>query len=473
MTPMSSDSNTIRAFGRGFLDRGPVYLMCALILYGPFHYALTTRPGEILFTQVASVAIFIFLWDAFVKERWPQVPALPLACMTVILLLGLWMTFNASSYYRWHTELFTMRVLTGAPFPDLPGSYARFASTQLVTKLTVIFGLVVIFLNQNETRRERILFTFMVSVLGCALLGTAMKFFEPIRDLYWDANKYKDRGMVEIVFAAFRYHAHSASFLVTGLCVSGGFWLHSVERRQPKGKRFLCALSFFCIFCALFLNTSRAGWVLSLVAMIGLTTMALLRRTRRFSRKEILAGLVGLVLLGAIAASVFLAEKEYRTERVQTIRKHIQSRAPIALFIKIIPETPVLGFGPGSLPNVFPKYQRLHPDLFAQDKFLNAAHQDYFQFFFEWGAGLIVWVALLLTPVGLLFAQIRRLGWRRAANPLTASCTLAISITLMHSMGDFPLQMLLLQLAFFICWSTAVSAASPDDGTANERSSAI
>jgi hypothetical protein len=450
---------TAQEVGTGLLDKGPFYLFSALIIYSPFHYALTTPTGLSIFTQVAYLAFFLFLWDCLIKDTWPQIPLLPLACFGLILIQGWWMTFNAGSYYRWHDELITIRVLSGSPMPDLPGSYERFGSAKTTSQLTGLFGLILIFFNLPAHRKHRLLFLMLLSITGCAALGIAMKFSEPLKQLYWPLARYEHADMVKNVFAGFRYHAHAASFMMFGLCLAGGLWLHGIPHRTTKRERSVCAVAFFVIIIGLLMNTSRAGWLMAPLVVVGLGISGCywFIRAKIFSSKNLILTCLSIALVGSIFVFIFGAEKNVRTARLENLSGDMGKRSPTQIFEQMIPDTPRFGFGPASFPFVFPKYQLENPHLYRYEKFLNAAHQDYYQYFFEWGpVGAAAFLALLLAPFYSAVRGRSESRWQELLNPLPHASLVAVALCAMHALFDFPLQVVQLQLCFLLCWAVAI-----------------
>ncbi len=101
--------------------------------------------------------------------------------------------------------------------------------------------------------------------------------------------------------------------------------------------------------------------------------------------------------------------------------------------VAMIKQRPVLGWGLGTFPTVFPRFKSVYDDVLV-----NEAHDDYLQLLVETGvvgcilAGWFLW--------NLLSASLRELrkapSWQ--AN-LTRACLIGIAGILVHSVTDFNL----------------------------------
>jgi O-antigen ligase len=450
---------TAHEVGTGLLERGPYYLFAALIIYGPFHYGLNTPAGQTFFTQVAYLAFFLFLWNSVIKEEWPKIPLLPLACFGLILIHGWWMAFNANSYYRWHEELVTIRILGAAPLPNLPGSYERFASTHAMAQITGLFGLILIFFNLPTHQKHRLLLILVLSITGCAFMGIAMKFSESLKELYWPLERYGRADVIKDVFAGFRYHAHAASLMVFGLCLAGGLWVHALATGTARREQSITGGTFFIILFGLVINTSRAGWVMALLALLALATLASYwsARTKSVTKTNALLIAITITLVTSIFVTVFAAERDRRAERIMKLTDDLGRRAPTHILNQMVKDTPILGFGPASFPYVFPKYQLRNAKPDQDSRFLNAAHHDYYQYFFEWGPlGTVAFLAILFTPFWFAVSSFYRLRWRGLMNPIPYAGLVACALTALHATKDFPLQILQLQLCYLLCWAATI-----------------
>ena len=108
---------------------------------------------------------------------------------------------------------------------------------------------------------------------------------------------------------------------------------------------------------------------------------------------------------------------------------------------EMLPEAGAWGVGPGSFAWRFRDYCADEPELLKQ--LWRYTHQDYLQFFIEWG-----WVGGALF-VFLLAGALVRLAWGMGTlndRRLRRVLILGLGVTAAHAMMDFPFQILSIQL---------------------------
>ncbi|RMF09415.1 MAG: O-antigen ligase domain-containing protein [Alphaproteobacteria bacterium] len=443
------------------LERAPRYIICFLIFYAPFCYGLRNGAGEGTFVTMGFTAFFLFCWKAFLDGRWPRVPAWLLFCMTLIAAQGLWMTLNADSYYRWHRELITIRILETAPFPNLPGARDRIAAPIQFYPQLAVFCLMLIVINMKPHFRRQLIIVMSICVVLFAGTGIVMKLAGPaLLQFFW---AFENETFYKSVFASYRYHGNAATFLAMGLALTLSLLLRG-RREENHLLTISGSTGSVLVGIAVFLNTSRAGWILALI-VVALYAPALLSGFLTLDRSDgTRASRIATLVIAVVAAlcaiaALFTSDMSFRLGRLQSLSQSVANRFPLAIFLEMIPDTPMLGFGPGAFPMVFPKYQLANPGIYPANLHLNEAHQDYFQLFFDWGyIGFVCWMAIFLVPPGaLLFTSRRRLSAEHHA------CFVAVFVVLIHATLDFPLQVT--SLLFFFGMYLAIPICSPDPKT--------
>jgi len=101
---------------------------------------------------------------------------------------------------------------------------------------------------------------------------------------------------------------------------------------------------------------------------------------------------------------------------------------------KMIAEKPVLGWGLGTFPTVYPQFRSFYTSLF-----INQAHDDYLQVLVETGVvGLVfvLWFVARLYRAGL--AQLGR-WWQDRTQAVKLAALVGCTGLLIHSVGDFNL----------------------------------
>lgn len=439
MSQTNESSVTWSNLGPELLDRTPRYLIYFLIFYAPFCYGLRDGVGEEFFVSVAFIAFFIHCWKCYLDDRWPRVPGWLLFCMSLIALQGLWMCLNADSYHRWHRELIVIRIfLSPPPFPELPGSRDLMGAAIQFLPVIAIFCLIQIVIDVSERHRRRILLMAAASAVMLALTGIVMKFGgRDLLTIYWDLRNDSD---YRTVFASFRNHGNAASFLMMGLAIAIG---HSLQAYQDRARlaRILGTFGAAVLYFAIFFNTSRAGWILTLLLTVLFAPQAvrILRGPDQDSSttQRWLSLGISVFAISTMIMSLLFSDISFRLGRLSEVGTAVTKRLPLQLFLKMVDDTPALGFGPGTFAYVFPKYQLADPDLVRQDRFLNEAHNDYFQTFFDWGPiGAFSFLLILAIPL----IAILRSGPSKFPNQIALACLFGVTTVLTQAGFDFPLQ---------------------------------
>lgn len=455
--------------GAFLLAEGPRWMTIFLICFAPFCYGLRDGAGEDFFAAVSFFAFFIFAWKCFLDGKWPRLPAWLLFCLAWILLQGFWMTLNANSHYRFHHDLVTVRFLELAPFPELPGSRTRFKSPDHFYPQVGVLCLMIIVINTPRSVRERYLQIMAGTAIVFALFGITTKLWgvealKPIWGLKLDSQYIS-------VFGTYRYHGNAGTYLAIGLALTFGAVL-SAGFKHGRPRAILFTIGLPALMLAAALNTSRAGWALAiyvtgsaLIAFVGGLLKSEAIRSRINMRQAASVGVAILLILTA-AFVTFWADKEQKLKRLDLAAEQITTRYPLFLFQEMAKDTPMFGFGPGSFPMVFPKYQVQFQGHFPMHLWLNEAHQDYFQFFFDWGpVGAIPWMVLFFAPI--LSAIRRPTSEHPVSEPFQFMGIAALSAVLIHAVHDFPLQVT--SLLFYFGLIAACLTVPAGNGVAGEK----
>ena len=209
----------------------------------------------------------------------------------------------------------------------------------------------------------------------------------------------------------------------------------SLTRHIPRRWRSLPLFSAMLMAASIFLSGSRGGMVAFLVQAIVLGVFLGLRKNRQTA---LMAGstllLIALLMfwIGGQAAVQRLTSihSEAKTEIAGGIRLSID-RDSLTMFRK----KPVLGWGLGTFPIVYPQFRS-----FYSDKFVNHAHNDYLQLLVE--TGLLGFSTMLWFVTLTIRGALRKLGdWTWDFNAAVALATL-LSCTglLVHGLLDSNLQ---------------------------------
>jgi len=132
--------------------------------------------------------------------------------------------------------------------------------------------------------------------------------------------------------------------------------------------------------------------------------------------------------------------------------------------LKMFTLKPIVGWGLGVFPDVYPEFRSFYSDLFV-----NAAHDDYLQLLVEMGGlGFIVMLWFLVIVYRRAAKKISK--WMHDVNGATAlAATLGITGILVHSLFDFNLQIPANAALFYVL--CAIAAMEPRFGLARRRHS--
>ncbi len=206
----------------------------------------------------------------------------------------------------------------------------------------------------------------------------------------------------------------------------------------------------------IFLSKSRGGMVAFVVEMAMLAVILARQKqgkTVALSLGIFLALIAGLLIwLGGSELNQRLVsiKTETTTELQGGTRMDINRDALLRMF----PQKPVLGWGLGAFPEVYPRYRTFFTDLY-----INEAHNDYLQLLVEMGAA--GFVAMLWFVGAMYYRAIRKMkNWSSDPNgTLGLIAMLGCTGILVHSFVDFNLQ-IPANAALFYVWCV-IAALDP------------
>ena len=127
---------------------------------------------------------------------------------------------------------------------------------------------------------------------------------------------------------------------------------------------------------------------------------------------------------------------------------------------------PVLGWGMGTFPTVYPGYRS-----FYTNDFINEAHNDYAQLLVEsgiFGFGVMLWFLVLLYRHGLPRSRRWEFKWDGA---VSLAALLGCTGILFHSFVDFNLQIPANAAVFYVLCALAASKLRPRSSSSEHRRS--
>jgi O-antigen ligase len=203
----------------------------------------------------------------------------------------------------------------------------------------------------------------------------------------------------------------------------------------------------------IFFSGSRGGMIAFLVELILLGIVLL-----KLQKGAKLAAGFGLFAVLTLALLTWIGGVEL-TKRVTTIGTETKQELSGGLRwnvdkdgIRMFARKPVLGWGLGTFPIVYPQFRSFYTNFFV-----NQAHNDYLQLLVETG---LAGFAILVWFLVLLFRNaFRKLGnWPDDINgAVTLACLLGCTGILVHSFVDFNLQVPANAAWFYVLCAVAAS----------------
>ncbi len=246
---------------------------------------------------------------------------------------------------------------------------------------------------------------------------------------------------------------HQGTALIVGMLLALGLWSrerrHQREQGNPQGlKAGAYATAAFVCLATVPLTGSSGAMVIAILAFgFGLFATGLLSLRRiRHSRAGMAAGLGGLAVLaiGLLSAQRFLDFKSADAMRYDLARE------VTFLGVRHAP----FGSGAGTFVDSFA--QSASP-LFQRGEYINHAHNEFVQWWFEAGWPALALLFFALTLLGL--AGVRLWRTRQRDSVALASWTAVVAV-LAHSWVDFPLRTLSLMSVTALLAGLAIAAAS-------------
>lgn len=334
------------------------------------------------------------------------------------------------------------------------GTVDQAASVSVMFSITIALMVLLMTLDLARERRARYFLALAVTGSGFAAAVTGLC-LQTSADL---AKLWKVVHVPDSVFGLFWYHGNAAAFL--NLCWPLALWLCVVlmrleDRRPLQQVALACLVVGLAVqMVAVFANVSKMGHFIMMLELLLLAAAGFLAWKRQDLHEQqtvgkrfwLLVGVtVGILVIGAWMAGAASGWTRWGVFAGKSFddpaRRHAATMA-----LKIGWDGGWNGTGPGTFEWVSAHYSTLDPVL--KDGRWRFAHNDYAQFFAEWGwlgASLAATLALLMVA-RIARALMQALGagsgehmsFQRRAGLLCFGAAL-ISV-LVHAVVDFPLQ---------------------------------
>lgn len=211
------------------------------------------------------------------------------------------------------------------------------------------------------------------------------------------------------------------------------------------GQRILAGCCAALMATTIFLSLSRGGMLAFGLEIVFFASLTVPKKRSRGA----IAGIMSVSLL-VLALLVFL-------EKGQVLGRLADLNPGIRLDItkdclKMFTHHPILGWGLGTFPTVYPSYRSFYTNLF-----INEAHNDYAQVLVETGClgfALMLWFVVLLYRHALPTSRRWEFRWDAA---LSLAALLGCTGMLLHSFVDFNLQIPANAAVFYVSCALAAS----------------
>lgn len=430
---LTAESSTPRAF-RSNLDHVLLYGVIGLLLFGPLAFGAVESWSMSI--MQAGAGLLFALWavrQAVAGEL--EIVGNPLFGPILFFAgLILWQLVTGQTAYR--SDTFSTALLYFAY------GLLCFLVVQCLRRTSQVTVLALIFSGYG----------FMVALFAL------MQGIAPNGKLYW-LRSLPSGGWI---YGPFVNHNHYAGLMemLTPIPL-----VISLADNVRESRRALAALAAAVMASTIFLSGSRGGMAAFGAQMFLLAGFLIARR-----RNSKAALVFGIFFVSALALLAWLGGGEV-LDRMATI--HSGARAELSGgtrmtidrdALKIFAQKPVLGWGLGTFPDIYPQFSHLSTNFQV-----GPAHNDYLQLLVEMGAlGFATMLWFLVTLFGFAAKKLKHFP-ADINTAVTLAAVLGVSGILVHSVVDFNLQIPANAALFYaLC---AVAAMEPRFGRHHHRHS--
>jgi O-antigen ligase len=225
------------------------------------------------------------------------------------------------------------------------------------------------------------------------------------------------------------------------------------------GKRALVAFCAVLMASTIFLSGSRGGMLSFFLEIIVFATLTLVQRTN----PRVALGVAAMPIL-VLAFLVFVGKAQV-LGRLGNLGPDMRLNITKDC-LRMFSHRPVLGWGLGTFPTVYPGYRSFYTNLFV-----NEAHNDYAQLLVETGLlgfGLMLWFLVRLYRSGWPTSRRWEFKWDGA---VSLAALLGCTGLLLHSLVDFNLQIPANAAMFYSLCGLAASPLASSSKRGRHRTS--
>lgn len=403
-----------------------------LVLFGSF--------GLLMFGPLAFGAVEP--WSIFIVET------------GAVLLTGLWLA------KQWIDE--EISILWNQIYPPML-CFGALVLLQLVLRISVYrhdtiaqamlycsYGLLCFLVTQTLLRAsEARKIAVVLSVYGAAVASFALvQGVAPNGKIYW----MRQPLLGGWIYGPYVNHNHYAGLMEMLVPIP---MVIAASHLAHDKTRIAAGISAAVMVGTIFLSGSRGGMLAIFTEL--LVVGILLYRQKKDFRIAFGVAAFAIVLLSLL---VWLGGKDLTT-RITSISTEARGEISGGMRLSIDRDTakmfehrPVLGWGLGTFPVVYPQFRSFYTNFFV-----NEAHNDYLQLLAEMG---ILGFSVMAWFLFILFRQVRRKAhkWTSdVSSAVTLACALGVLGILVHSFVDFNLQIPANAALFYVF--CAIGSAPP------------
>jgi O-antigen ligase len=283
------------------------------------------------------------------------------------------------------------------------------------------------------------------SVYGFAVAAFALvQSFTSTDELYW----FRTPRQGGSIYGPYVNRSHYAGLMEMLVPIP---LVLSLSQFPEEKQRNLARMAAVLIASTIFLSKSRGGMVAFVVQMAVLGVVLAREKKGRTA-----AASLGIFLVLVAGMLIWLGGSELN-QRLISI--HSEANTEIAGgtrldidrdTLKMFPQKPLIGWGLGAFPEVYPRYRSFYTNLY-----INEAHNDYLQLLVEMGAlGFLT----MLWFVGVMYYRaLKKIGdWSSDPNgALALIAMVGCTGILVHSVVDFNLQIPANAALFYVSCTVA------------------
>jgi O-antigen ligase len=400
--------------GPGILQSALVLGLCALLIFAVLAFGAVEEWSTFAFEVGAAVLFLVWAGKQSFSTRatLAKNPLYPPALSFFVLILAQ-ITLGRSAY----------------------GYITRYEALQYVS-----YGIVLLIAAEcvrEENDRKKLALVLIVFGASYAFFAVAQELTSNGK-IFWIRTSHFGGS----IYGSYVNHAHYAGLMEMlvpfPLVVAMG---HLVR----GGKRALVVFCAVLMASTVFLSGSRGGMIAFVLEMVLFAALTFLQRR---NPRVALGLVVGCVLV--LFFLVFLGKGQVLGrlgDLAPGIRLDITSDC-----LRMFSHRPVLGWGLGNFPTVYPSYRSFYTNLFV-----NEAHNDYAQLLVETGLlgfGLMLWFLIRLYQYGLPTSRRWEFKWDGA---VSLAALLGCTGLLLHSFVDFNLQIPSNAALFYVLCGLAAS----------------